>query len=130
MEESEDNDKITNYLSLSNLYLKNADGMIKKKEYSKAGEMLWGGIAELLKAIGIVYGRPISKHKELIKIAKYISLMENDDNLRDAIVRYAHSLHANYYENFIEPEEFGEYYAIVVKAHSRLLEIIMRGYST
>jgi len=45
-------DKVEEYVSSSQSYLNEADGMLKKQDYSKAGEMLWGAVAALIKAIG------------------------------------------------------------------------------
>lgn len=97
--------------------------MIRKKEYTKAGEMLWGAIAELLKTIGIMYGKPVKNHKELIGIAKEISL-ENEE-LRKAIIHYAQGLHANYYEEFIDIDVFPEYWRESLKAYEKLFKIII-----
>lgn len=112
-------------MSLSRTYLENAEKMISEKEYSKAGEMLWGAIATLLKAIGIMYSKPIRNHRELIEIAKYIALVENDEELRKAIVQYAQALHANYYEEFIDMDEFPKYQIEVMKAYDKLFQLII-----
>jgi len=118
-------EKIHKYISLSKLYLKNANEMIKKEEFSKSGEMLWGAISTLLKAIGMKYNKPIKNHKSLIQVAKYISLAEGDKELKDSIVIHAQALHANYYEGFIDKEEFPYYYEKMITAYGKLYNLIM-----
>jgi len=118
-------EKITKYISLSKIYIRNADLMIKKREYNKAGEMLWGAIAELLKGIGIIHDYPIRTHKELIKIAKYIALNKNDKELDEAIVNHGQALHANFYEDFLDIEVFKKYRESVLEAYNKLFKIIL-----
>ena len=89
-------EKLENYISLSKEYFKNAEVMKEKQEYSKAGEMFWGAVAELLKAIGMIHGKPMKNHEELIKLAKYISIIKNDVKLRGEVVNYAQALHASF----------------------------------
>ncbi len=119
-------EKITEYVSLSELYLKNANDMIRKKEYSKAGEMVWGAVATIIKAIGILYGRRTKNHREIIDLAKSISLQLNDKELLEGIVKYAQGFHANYYENFIEPEFFTDYYEKSISAYNKLIAILFK----
>lgn len=99
--------------------------MISENEYSKAGEMLWGSIATLLKAIGIMYDKPIRNHRKLIEIAKFIALVDNNEELRKGIVEYAQALHANYYEDFIDIDDFPKYQIEVVKAYDKLFQLII-----
>jgi hypothetical protein len=49
-------EKIHQYLQNSTLYYANSQDLLTRKELAKAGELLWGAIAEAAK------GKPISKH--------------------------------------------------------------------
>lgn len=53
------------------LYLGNSNELIKKKEFHKAGEMSWGAIVLLLKAVGLIYNYSTGGHKKLIILRKY-----------------------------------------------------------
>ena len=118
--------KISNYVSLSQLYLQNSNKMIQKKEYSKAGEMIWGAVAIVIKAIGIRYGERTKNHKEIINLAKRIALQSQDNDLREGIVKYAGGFHANYYENFIEPEDFSIYFEKSMESYKKLIALLLQ----
>jgi len=124
-------DKVEEYVSSSQSYLNEADGMLKKQDYSKAGEMLWGAVAALIKRLEIMRGKPVkSGHYELIKAAKEIAELMQDEKLRKTIVKDASALHANYYEDFIDIDEFPEYWNTVTEAYSKLMEFLFANYTT
>ncbi|NVM30987.1 MAG: hypothetical protein HWN65_19255 [Candidatus Helarchaeota archaeon] len=118
-------EKIEHYINQSKVLLKNANLMVKKQEYNKAGEMLWGAMTSLLKAIGIMHNKPIRNHKEIIKVAKFIALIKNDKELNEAIVNSGQTLHANFYENFLDLEVFKEHQEKVIKGYNTLFKIIL-----
>jgi Archaeal PaREP1/PaREP8 family. len=112
------------YVKNAEKYLVNASEMLAKKDYNKSGEMLWGSIAELIKALGMVYGKNLPKHRLLIDFIKKMAISLRDDELRRLVVERAQALHANFYENFIEVEDFPAYYNDAHKAYKRLYEVI------
>lgn len=125
METQEKLKLIENYIDQSKLFLRNVDELIEKKELNKAGEMLWGSIAELLKAIGIINNYPTRTHAELMNLAQVIYTITNDVELRKAIKRDAQALHANFYQNFMDEEIFHECRISVLKAYEQLFKIIL-----
>jgi Archaeal PaREP1/PaREP8 family. len=62
--------RVFEYVKNAEKYLVNASEMLAKKDYNKSGEMLWGSIAELIKALGMVYGKNLPKHRLLIDFIK------------------------------------------------------------
>jgi len=66
----------------------------------------------------------------LIKAAKEIAELMQDEKLRKAIVKDASALHANYYEDFIDIDEFPEYWNTVTEAYSKLMEFLFANYTT
>jgi len=62
----------------------------------KAGEFLWGCINNLAYALGLVYGKKLSSHREVVRFLKELAKREGKDEYR----KYASSaedLHANFY---------------------------------
>ena len=116
--------KVLEYVKNAEKYLVNANEMLAKKDYNKSGEMLWGSTAELIKALGMVYGKNLPNHRLLIDFIKKAAILLRDDELRRLVVERAQALHANFYENFIEVEDFPAYYNDVHKAYKRLYEVI------
>jgi len=111
MEEHENLEQIHKYVSHSKTYLKNAELLSKKKEFHKAGEMLWGSIALLLKAIGLIYDRPTGNHKQLIKLAQHIYIITND-------------VDSNFYQHFIDEEGFYKHRTPVIESYNKLFQIL------
>ncbi len=105
-------------------YLANADALLAKKDYANAGEMLWGAIAELIKALGMICEKNLPKHGILIDFIKKVAISLRDEELRRLVVERAQALHANFYEKFIEAEDFPAYYNDARKAYKKLCEVL------
>lgn len=116
--------RVFEYVKNAEKYLANADELLAKKDYTKTGEMLWGAIAELIKALGMIYEKNLPKHGILIDFIKKVAISLCDDELRRLVVERAQALHANFYEDFIEVEDFPAYYNDAHKAYKRLYEVI------
>lgn len=103
--------QLADYEKLTFYYYKNAKEYFKQKEYSKAGEALWGSINIYLKIISlIVSNKPLpAGHKE---IRLYVQNLANSLRDHDLYMLYkkAEKLHANFYQNFLDEEEFIEYF--------------------
>jgi uncharacterized protein (UPF0332 family) len=103
--------EIEKYVENLNHYYNNSQILLNKGEYPKAGELLWGSIVEAAKALSLKYtGQPISDHK---RIKKYIDkLCLGYSNIEDCIKmrQAADRLHINFYETFLENDEFWETY--------------------
>ena len=101
---------IAGYKEISRKYHENAIRFVKEKEYSKAGESLWGAVIEYLKTIALLLPphKPLSsKHREIRIFVRQLSESLKDRELFE-LFRKAEKLHANFYENFLDEEEFGE----------------------
>ena len=125
MEYIDKNIKVNLFLKQSTNYLKNARELLKKNKLNKSGEVLWGAISSLIKAIGIIYNVPTRTHRKLINLAKQIALNKNDNEIRFGIIRDAKELHANFYQNFLEPDDLKEKWFSCVKVYNKLFQIIM-----
>ena len=107
--------------------MKNSDEVIKEEEYNKAGELLWGALVQLLKAIGILVNSPTRTHKEVMKLAQTIYTTNKDVELRNAIKNDAQALHANFYQEFMDKDVFYEHRTSIRKAYEKLFKIILNG---
>jgi Archaeal PaREP1/PaREP8 family len=94
------------YVQNSSRYYENSQALLEKKELSKAGELLWGAIAEAAKALHmIVKGAPLSSHRDLGKYLENLSLQYPKKGLKKEHVAAAHQLHINFYENQLLEDE-------------------------
>lgn len=114
-----DPDHLARYLEGSSLYQRNADLLLRQGDRAKAGEMLWGAVAELLKAIGLLYGRPVGGHAELIALTKSLAVGRQDPEMV-RLVKAAEKLHVNFYEHHLDDEEFSDHWHLGVRALASL----------
>lgn len=81
--------------------------MLEKAELAKAGEFLWGAIAESIKALSLKYtGEPAKSHYEIRRALKDISLGYHNKGFDKDWPYVANLLHVNFYETFMEEEYF------------------------
>ncbi len=93
------------YMRQSLLYLNNALEEINKQNYEKAGEFLWGSVAEALKALQMARkGLRVKRHREFWDIARELSREYADESIY-VIFREANSLHSNFYEASLKEED-------------------------
>jgi len=81
----------------------NFEKRYRERDFVKASELLWGSITKIASAIGLFYGKKVGKHKQLVQLMK--ELAEGDSKKIDW-VNAAESLHANFYHNWMEEENF------------------------
>ncbi len=101
---------VAKYEGVGRRYYDNAIRFVKEKEYSKAGENLWGVVIQYLKITALLLHphRPLpTGHKEIKKFVTELSNSLRDQDL-SKLYKKAEKLHANFYENFLDEEEFGE----------------------
>lgn len=118
-------EKSLQYQRRAEKYLDNARNSAIKHEFAKASELLWGTIVELIKAIGILYGQDPSrfKHKEIVNTGKRIASQLGDEDM-SRLIDKAQAFHANFYEDFMSEEVFGEDYEAMIRLSIKLLNII------
>jgi len=88
---------------------------MKKREYGKAGELLWGTIAETAKAFHLQYYRmPIDSHNDIRKFLDSLYSIYKKKELREW-KRSADNLHVNFYESYLDEPTFMEEYTNGVK---------------
>lgn len=117
-------EKIQQYLQNSTVYYTNSQDLLTRKELAKAGELLWGAIAEAAKALHLmVKGKPIDIHTD---IKNYLERLSFEHSGQIKIARAANQLHVNFYEaSLLQEEEFFEQY----EYGRSLLELLMKDIS-
>ena len=91
------------YVARSQEYLQNAYGSLEQNEVEKAGEFLWGSMAQAIKAIAAFKGEHLASHAAIWKYVTELSRELGDPGLFDAFGD-ANSLHRNFYESGLTRE--------------------------
>jgi len=83
-------------------YFENAIIALLEGEAGKAGELLWGCVAQATQAVAAYNNRPLRSHRELKNFIMQLARDLHDQDIeKDFIV--AESLHHNFYEVQQEP---------------------------
>lgn len=104
-------------------YLSNSKHAIAAKEYRKASELLWGAIAQELKAFAATRGVSIVSHRQFFEFVRQVSRELNDRNLYLEFVNL-NALHQNFYDEAIPSDVFPDFYERAVQYIGRLEELI------
>jgi len=103
-------EKIELYLDNARHYYENSQKTLQKQEYGKTGELLWGAIAESVKAMHLQNNDvPINSH---VEIRFFLKNLRNIYKQKDLQIwqRSANHLHTNFYETDLDEDTFLEYY--------------------
>lgn len=113
---------IRKHIAQSDHYFRNALGAIEAGNTEKASELLWGSIAQALKAVAARKGTELNSHGELRKYADDLAKeLEDESILRD--FKDAESLHRNFYRLSFELEDVKGRVDGVRKATDRLIRL-------
>jgi Archaeal PaREP1/PaREP8 family len=118
---------IEKYLQNSSEYYDNSQDLIKQKEFAKAGEFLWGAIAEATKALGfIIKNEPIRSHNEITKYLNELQVQEGrgKGRIKKEHTSAAHQLHINFYESSFDEETFLELYDYANFLYGFLMDLV------
>ena len=85
-------------------YFENALNSIQAGETEKAGEFLWGSMAQALKAVAANERKKLNKHDEIRRYAAELAKKHSDMSIWD-VYGIANSLHGNFYEAGLSLEE-------------------------
>jgi len=114
---------ISKYVDPNGKYLREADELLKKKDYAQASEKLWGATAEMIKAVAAKRGLVLGTHRSIAEFVNGLDREYPDWKLAD---KYAHSnsLHINFYEDWLPPE-LVEKSSVAVKEMMALLRKLL-----
>jgi len=96
-------EKVNNYVGLNNKYLREADTLVRQRDYVQASEKFWGAAAEMVKAVAAKRGIELQSHGELYRFVAKLSQEFNSPQLH-RLFAIASALHQNFYENWLPPE--------------------------
>lgn len=78
-------------------YYRNALRFIERKDAEKSSELLWGAMAQAMKALAAVKHVPLKSHNDIRRFVKELVRETDDVSIWD-VFREAESLHSNFYE--------------------------------
>ena len=111
------------YRAQSIHYIENAFSSIEAGDAEKAGEFLWGAMAEALKAMAASKGILLEKHWEIGDYARKLTKELEDKSIWDAF-GHASYLHSNFYEAGLSIEEVYIYAEDITATVNKLLSLI------
>jgi len=89
------------YQMLNGKYLLDSERLLADGDYPQASEKLWGAAAEMVKAVAEARGWRHYSHLELREAVQRLARETGDDELR-RLFAVMESLHANFYENWMD----------------------------
>jgi hypothetical protein len=95
-------------MALNGKYLEDADRLLAAGDYPQASEKYWGATAEAVKALVEARHWRHSSHRDLRSAVSRL-YRETDDAKYLDYFSNAEALHANFYEDFLEPEDVRHY---------------------
>ena len=101
----------------------NFEKRYREREFVKASEFLWGSISKVAYAVGLLYGRKLGKHKEIVSLMKELAKARSEPKVIDWI-NAAESLHSNFYHNWMEEETFEDNVRRVIYLRNWLIKIL------
>lgn len=104
-------------------YLENAFKFIKVGNPEKAGEFLWGSMAQALKAVAASRGRELNTHQEIGRYARELAKRSKDESIWNGFSQASY-LHSNFYEAGLSMEEVFIYAGRIKITVRKLLEMI------
>jgi hypothetical protein len=111
------------YVIHSQQYLENALIALQHGEAGKAGELLWGSVAQALNAVAGYTNKSVRTHRELKNFAIQLGRDLNDRTIENDFV-VAESLHYNFYVVEREPQDIEIIVPVVQELVSKLLNLI------
>ena len=95
----------------------------EKRDFVKAGEFLWGSINNLAYALGLVYGKRLTGHREIIQFLRELAEMNKIEEHK-RYIRSAEALHANFYHRWMDENTFEESVREVEELRKWLIELL------
>ncbi len=117
-------EKVEKYLKQAEEYQRNFRKLYDKKELPKACESLWGVIVSLLNALSILRNQKVlTSHQEIKNFVKEIAVEREDEDLYK-LFKHSEKLHANFYHQFFDQDDYLIYIDDGIKLIEKLKKII------
>ena len=92
------------YLKRRDEYWGNALKYVGEGKFSKASELLWGAVAQSIKAAGAMRDISITSHSKFFYFMRELSKELEDEELYKSFL-FLNDLHKNFYDEYIGPAE-------------------------
>jgi hypothetical protein len=96
------------YRRLNGKYLADAEQLLAGGDYVQASEKFWGAVAQMVKLVAASRRWRHSSHRDLRGTVSRL-FRETDDQDLLRLFSVAESLHANFYEDYLQPEDVRVY---------------------
>ena len=87
---------------LAEKFLREAEELLAKGDYVQASAKAWGAAAQIVKAVATKAGKELRSHGDLWL---FVSEIAGEDRELRKLWRTANSLHRNFYEGWMPPED-------------------------
>jgi len=114
---------VQRYVQHALQYLSNGLVALQNEEAGKAGELLWGSIAETVHALAATKNVPIPSHRQLHNFVLRIAEELKDQSIAEDFL-LAEALHHNYYEVQLEPRDIEIVVPRIRELLNKLFELI------
>jgi len=115
---------VRKYVEQAEIYRHNFRELYRRGEYPKACESLWGAIVSLINALSILKIRkPLTSHQEIKNFIKEIAVELNDKELYK-LFKHSEKLHANFYHQFFDQDDYLVYIDDGLKLIDKLKSIM------
>jgi regulator of sigma D len=115
--------KVEKYVERSRHYLRNASKFISTGDSVKAGEFLWGSMAQALKAVAASKEISLRNHARIWNYVESLTKELEDKSIYDAFVK-ANFLHTNFYESELELKDVRRMAEDIRIAVDKLLNLV------
>jgi HEPN domain-containing protein len=88
--------------SLAEKFLREAEELLARGDYVQASEKAWGAAAQIVKAVAAKKGKELRSHGDLWR---FVNEIAGEDRELRRLWRTANSLHQNFYEGWMPPED-------------------------
>ncbi len=88
--------------NLAERFLREAEELLAKGDYVQASEKAWGAAAQIVKAVAAKKGKELKSHGDLWR---FVSEIAGEDRELRRLWSRANSLHQNFYEGWMPPED-------------------------
>ncbi len=120
------NEAATQYVARGRKFLAQASEELARDDLEQASEKGWGAAAQMMKAVAAERGWRHGQHRVLFDVAQRLAEEVDDEAIYDSFV-YANSLHANFYEGFLRPEDVDRHLQRVDELVERVETVLVNG---
>ncbi len=120
------NERASRYAARGRKFLAQAGEELARNDLEQASEKGWGAAAQMMKATAVERGWRHGQHRLLFDVAQRLAEEEEDEQIYDSFA-IANSLHANFYEGFLRPEDVALHLRRVDELVERVEAILANG---